>query len=753
MSSTLTAPVTNSTHRWKFFRAGGLDQVLLESGADLLALDTLDQKLWVALSCPTKGLEFDPKTLALIDADKDGRIRAPELIAAIKWAGARLKNPDVLVDPGDGLPLSAIDDRAPEGIALLASARRMLVDLGKADSATITVADTADTAKFFALTRLNGDGIVPADAAEDEALKKVINEIIDCLGAETDRSGKPGVNQAKVDQFFTALQGFLDWWQAGERHASSAEVLPLGTDTPAGDEALKAVKAKIDDFFARCRLAAYDARAVAHLNRPDSEYVALAAKDLSALAPEVAALPLAQIAAGRALPLVDGLNPAWSEAMAAFRTKVVVPLLGAKTELTETEWRALVARFAAYEKWAGAKAGSEIEKLGLPRIRELLASKHREELTQLIDADLALSGELSAIDDLDRLVRYQRDLNHLVNNFVSFTDFYSPTKLAIFQAGTLYLDGRSCELCIEVADPAAHAALGSLGKCYLAYCDLKRSNGEARKVVCVFSNGDSDYLMVGRNGIFYDRKGRDWDATIVRVVENPISVRQAFWSPYKKFVRMIEEQVAKRAAAAEARSDSKLAGAADNVAHADQKAATPAAGPKKIDVGIVAALGVAISGAVTALTLILGYIFGLKWWQYPLVLVGLMLVISLPSMLIAWLKLRQRTLGPILDANGWAINGRVKINLPLGSKLTRVAHLPAGAQRSLDDPYEDKEAAARARRIKLWLVVLILVGGAFWVRYHHDQRGGYYFWQKIPPAEAGPEAPPAPAGEEAPAGG
>ena len=72
--------------------------------------------------------------------------------------------------------------------------------------------------------------------------------------------------------------------------------------------------------------------------------------------------------------------------------------------------------------------------------------------------------------------------------------------------------------------------------------------------------------MVGRNGIFYDRKGRDWDATITKIVDNPISLRQAFWSPYKKFVRMIEEQVAKRAAAAEAASTARLAGTAEGAA-------------------------------------------------------------------------------------------------------------------------------------------------------------------------------------------
>jgi hypothetical protein len=149
----------------------------------------------------------------------------------------------------------------------------------------------------------------------------------------------------------------------------------------------------------------------------------------------------------------------------------------------------------------------------------------------------------------------------------------------------------------------------------------------------------------------------------------------------------------------------------------------------------VAAIGVAISGAVTALTLILGYVFQLKAWQYPLVLVGLMLVISTPSMVIAWLKLRQRTLGPILEGNGWAVNGRVMINIPFGSALTDVATLPAGARRSLEDPYEDKEAAKKRRQLIGLIVVLVLAAVAIRV----DQgRRGHYFWQSapVPVAEA-----------------
>ena len=121
----------SSSHSWTFFRTGGLDQVALTSGADLLGLEHLDQKLWVALSCPVKGLELDERTLALIDTDGDGRVRVPEIIAAIKWAAVRLKDAGSLLAGTDGRvgfgPRLGLLDRSrtmrPTGVALGARAR------------------------------------------------------------------------------------------------------------------------------------------------------------------------------------------------------------------------------------------------------------------------------------------------------------------------------------------------------------------------------------------------------------------------------------------------------------------------------------------------------------------------------------------------------------------------------------------------------------------------------------------------------
>jgi hypothetical protein len=691
----------SAQHIWKFFRAGGFDQVRLDNGADLMALDQLDQKLWVALACPISGLEFDAKTLALIDTDKDGRIRAPEIIAAVKWAGTCLKSPDDLLKSAPTLPLNAINDALPEGKQLLASARQILVNLGRGEAASISLDETTDTAKIFAQTKFNGDGIIPADSAEDDATKAVINDIIACLGADTDRSAKPGVSQSKVDLFFLEAQAFSDWWKKTE---SDASILPLNGSTTAAALTYKTVKNKVDDFFTRCRLASFDPRAVAALNREEKEYLLITTKDLHMASAEIAGLPLAQVGAQKSLPLDQGVNPAWAAVMNRFSQEVVQPLLKDRAALTESDWAAITIKFAPYDAWTATKAGATVEKLGLPRVREILAGKAKETINALLAKDKALEPEATSIASVDRLVRYHRDLYKLLNNFVSFRDFYKRKDKAIFQAGTLYLDQRSCELCLTVEDVGRHALLAGLAGTYLAYCDcVRKATGEKMQILAAFTDGDSDNLMVQRNGIFYDRRGRDWDATITKIVDNLISIRQAFWSPYKKFVRMLEEQIAKRAGAADAANADQFAA---NLTQAESLAKQKAAETKKFDVGVVAALGVAVGAIGGAMASVATRLSDLPTWKIPLVVISLMLLISLPSMTIAWLKLRKRNLGPILDANGWAVNARAKMNVPFGKSLTQVRTLPPGAKRDLSDPFAEKKNPWPA----IIIILLVLAG-------------------------------------------
>jgi hypothetical protein len=549
---------SRSAHVWKFYRLGGLDQVALESAEDLRALGELDPKLWVALSCPVAGLEIDAKTLQAIDIDGDGHVRQPEVVAAVHWTAARLKDPGVLLNPGPALPLAAINDAALEGQAILASARWVLGRLGREKADSISPADTGDPSSIFA-SGVVGDGVVPADAAPDDATRALIEDMISCLGGATGKTGRIGTTKDQAAAFF-------------EQAAAIAEAAELPT-------------------------------------------------------------------------------------------------------------------FSPYPGWTPTKFDSPLCKLGLDRIKQIL-SAGRGGLDALFAQDEALAAQWAALAELDHLVRLYRDLHRLLRNFVNFFNFYSREKPADFQAGTLYLDERSCTLCVRVADPAAHATLAAMSKLYIAYLDCRSGSGQTMKIAACFTQGDSDYLFVGRNGLFLDRAGRDWDAVITRIVENPISVREAFFSPYKKLLRFVEDQMLKRTAAV-----------------GDTAAADLAAGKTKLDVGTIAALGVAVGGITTAFGYIVGAIAPHRG-LIPVILVAIVLMISGPSVLIAWFKLRQRNLGPILEANGWAVNGRVGINVPLGVALTGRAELPARAKRIRKDPYADR-AAERQRWLFGVLIALI----------------------------------------------
>ncbi len=713
-----TSGESSLAYKWRFRPVGGVEQVVLESGEDLLRLDELDQKLWVALSCPTQGLEFDEVTLRLIDTDADGRIRPPELIAALKWVGQRLSDPDSLLSGDAALPLAAISETAVGGSALISAARRILKSIGKADSESIPVEEAHQAANLFARLPFNGDGVIPPSSVEDPAVKQVVEEIIATVSGEPDRGGEIGVTRAKVEKFYLEIESYVAWWQAGEAESTGPDRLPLGEGTPEGHQVLLRIKDKVDDYFFRCRLGEYDSRAVSYLNYPEKDYAELSARSLAVIPDELMARPLAVIDVGRLLPLLNGLNPAWELAIGDFRDKVINPLLGEVEELREQDWEAIKEKFASYESWLNAKKGAAVEGLGLPRIKEIQHGNEREAIEALIERDLLRAGEAAALQDLDRLARYHRDLYKLTKNFVSFHGFFSNSEYAIFQVGYLYMDSRRCELCIEVNDPGIHATMAVLSRCYIAYCECRRPGVPPIKIAAVFSNGDSDNLMVGRNGIFYDRRGRDWHATIVRIMENPISIRQAFWSPYKKFARFVDEQLAKRAALADEAATQRLSTLSEKTAHA-YRGVRPAESNRRVDVGTVAAIGVALGSIGTFLTVILMRMIEFGPWL-PVALVGVILAISCPSMFLAWLKLRQRTLGPLLDANGWAINGRVKIGVGLARSLTHLRKLPPGAVREL--PVEiDRESY---RRRLFWLSVAL--GGTVVVFGYFSYLNGWF---------------------------
>ena len=706
-AKTLFSPNTSS-HVWNFSRVGGVNRVNIETGDDLINLENLDQKLWTALSCPVYDLEIDSKTLELIDSDNDGRIRVPEIIAAVKWLVSVVKNPDSILKSEQFLKLNDINDQSEEGKNLLLSAKQILNNLEKPDADTITVDDTSDTVKIFANTKFNGDGVITDVSADDETIKKLIAEIISCMGSVTDRNGQEGINLDHIADFYRLCGEYSDWQAVAE--SDPASITPFADETPAALEAYMAVKEKINDFFLRCKLLSYDKNFTEVFNSFKTSYESVITKNLSESLSELETFPIAMPNVDNLLSLEQGLNPACKNSVSAFNLLVVQKLFPGKSSLTEDDMATIETHFKGFIAWQAEKKGTEVETIGLQRIHEILANvEEREILESLVHQDKALEDNANNIILVDKLVRYHRDLFKLLRNYVTFYDFYSPHGEAIFQAGYLYFDQRRCDLCMKVTDMTKHNQLAQTSGLCLIYCDCVRTRGEGKMtIVAALTDGDFDNIDVGRNGIFYDRSGNDWDATIIKVVDNPISIRQAFWSPYKKLAKFISAQVEKLASDKEKEIDAAASSGverASNTGGLTDPTATPAAMPQPFDigkfVGIFAALSLAMGAIGSALVSIFTGFLSLNWWKMPLAVLGILLLVSGPSMIIAWLNLRKRNLAPLLDANGWAVNAKTSLNIAFGATLTHLAFLPPNSKLNLIDPFSKKKSP-------WWIVIAVI---------------------------------------------
>ena len=465
-----------------------------------------------------------------------------------------------------------------------------------------------------------------------------------------------------------------------ERAALEAVEAPFGPQTEAVAAAYGALDAKVRDFFLRSRLAQFSAESRGKLDVQTEQIESISRDNLTERTAEIAACPLARIGEAGVLPLDAVVNPAWTAQWDAVKTAF-------DADVTPETWEAVGARLKAYADYCAKQ--------------------------DVKDSDVALDDESKSIELVDKLLHLTRDFFTLLRNFVTLSDFYSPGGKAIFQAGRLYIDQRACDFCVRVQDAGAMAAQAAASGMYLVFCQCTdRTRGLTMPIVAAITVGDTQNISVGKNGIFYDRQGHDWDACVTAIVDNPISIGQAAWSPYRKMAEFIEEKVRSMAASKESQLTEKATASIDAKAEtaaaatAEAAAAGPKAAPaaqtgsgenaaaKSFDIakfaGIFAAIGMAIGFIGSFLTTLGSEFMKLLWWQMPLCILAIFLLISGPSMFIAWLKLRKRNISPILNANGWAVNASAKISIRFGNVLSEQASFPLSAKMRGQDPFADK---------------------------------------------------------------
>lgn len=758
-----SAPATgkDSAQAFSFRRMSGMDQIVLKNDYEWQHLDELDPKLWMALSCPVDGLEFDADTLALLDSDHDGRIRDDEVKEAVNWVCQRIREPASLAKGGSTINADDLREDTPEGSAL-ASALKIVMDHAGGDDAKGATLEEINAAVAEAANYpFNGDGIIPPDSAPDTPLgsgldlsvRQFVDTALTIVGAMRDASGKPGLNATLGDEFTKRLNDVLTWRQSLQKAH-----LPLGEKTGEAWTLLVTLGPKLDDYFHRCKLAAYDPNTLTLSTVPDTGEGLAALLDRQTLQ----ALPLAKISEKAVLDFSGALNPAWDDELASFR-KIISQLPSGNGKLpasiSEAEWKTIKNHFDEYaailEKKPSFSAASpdaeRIERAGFPTLalaraddplnrafepldpNGAIAALSDSQITNLLNseaqkafADLVAKDEaappLASFQDLRKLALYKANLYTFLMNFLSFVDFYEPDKKAIFQAGVLFLDSRACLLCVPVDDLENHARLAAQSHLCLIYCACSRKGADGAEqhatIAAALTLGNLASLIEGRHGLFVDNHGQEWDTSIIRIVHNPISLREAMWAPYIRMSNMVSEQLQKFVAAKEAAINDLTGKTATSlVSGTPQPAPAPAAAPASAKegfdfakgAGIFAAVSVAVSVLSAAFAYIAHSLVSLGWW-WPLAVVALFVCISGPSMLMAWFKLRRRNLGSLLDASGWAVNKGAPINLVMGGALTTVAKLPHNAIKDLNDPYSlPARMRSRKRKAIFWIIFLLLL--------------------------------------------
>ncbi len=382
-----------------------------------------------------------------------------------------------------------------------------------------------------------------------------------------------------------------------EAKGRSPDVAVLGEATAAAEASLAAVEKLIDDFF----------------TPPDD-------------------MPLVTDEPDRELPLCSHLNPKYLEPILAFASACVAPLLGeGKTTLSRLDWKAIKAKFAPYRAWVEAKP--------------VLSPASKDDLIEE-----------------ERLLRYKLHLGELLENYVTMNRLYTPGSMAIFQTGDLRIDGREMNLCFHVDSEAAHSALVAKSNCCVIYLKLSRPSENAERLICaVVTAGRVGTLYVGRNGVFYDRDGKDWEAVITKVVENQVSLMEAFWAPWKKIGESLTDLVKKFVGDKQTRAVTDV-----------QQGTTSAQAGGAAMASSVAAIGIGIGMIGTAAAALISALKGLHpWWMFFVAIAALILVVSLPSLFLTFFKLRKRDLGVILNASGWAINRPMHFSMRRARSFTK----------------------------------------------------------------------------------
>ncbi len=689
--------------------------MVVEGHEALTEMAALDPALWAAPSAPVADLGLDPVLAKWLSPEADGRLSMPRLNEATGWLFARIGRRSVVSEKPEGLALDDFDSSSSAGAALRAQAEALLRNAGAGDGRTVSLAQVRARRKALADLGADGDGRVELRRITDPAAAELAGLAVAGL-PEAERAS--GLSRAALDRFLPVPELFRNW-QA--RPSKEPELLPLGEATAGASRIAAGLAARIEEWFLLADLMAQEGPDPGEAGRRGEARSQAQAAGPAAITDYLAKSPLAAVRADGRLPLDDVAYPAHREALSGFRREVVDRLLPAgTTHLDRAGWATVNQALAPYRAWVAARpAGIPDPAPALVGDPEALA-KAAAELNRLLDFDAAASGELAGLAELEIALLLVGSLLDLARCMVSFAEIYLPDGRALFEDGTLVLDGRRLELAIRVRDRERHKKIAIESRIFLVYATvLDRQQKPRYEVVAPVTAGERGRLRVGKRGLYLDRAGATWDAEVIEVMENPISLMEAAKAPFRRLSEMISQKLESLASNKLASGEKALtelpsaipaapasaAAAPGAPAPAAPAPAAAAAAPAPAGGGLqnmMLAGSLATAALGSAAAFVLKAVAEINLFRLATTLVGLVALVAGISAFLGWLKLRRRDLSLLLEANQWAVNSAMPLDRRMGAGFTRIPEVPG-----------EEPAPPPSRRWIFWLVLLVLTALAW----------------------------------------
>lgn len=707
-----------------FRRIGGAGQLALRDIDDLPHVLELDEAHWALTGIDIDFLRTDRQFLDFIDEDHNGIIQADEVKRAVAWFLAHIR-PEARPELGSPeLRLDSIDVSAPEGAALFAAARVVLRNLGIPDSPVLSLSQIRNDDGILSNACCNGDGVITPGCftgdcregasaiPENPHLAEIVSRIMEIIGSCRDLTGAEGINRELLDSFRSGAEQYLSWYEAPENRPELLR--PCGERTADFAAAVENLQERIDRYFLHC--AALDFLPGLSCRPPLVE----GDGDVPESAPMqelLEKLPIATPRPDRVLDFSAPLNPLYEKELHALAAHPAMAEFLTGSVLSEAMWRRLTSLLTPCLEWKNAEPDKAYEKIEPAILKQWLTDGSLEELRRRIDEDLTIARELTAYHSLIKLTLFQQYLLEFLNNYVSLGALFNPRAASMLQTGKLVMDGRHYTFATPVKNLAEHKRIATMSDICVLYVEAttgRTENARRMTLAVAVTSGNIRNLFIGKHGIFYAVDGSVWDARIIDLIQQPVSISEALKMPFFRFGEFVARLADRFFSTKSTEVQKTLEKTITTGAGLTPPAPAPAAKPQTPAVSgsmMLMGGGIGIAAIGSSVAFIIKSLQNISILNVLAVLLGIILIFGGPMVVISLVKLYRRNISRFLEANSCAVNRPMRLSRKLGLVFTFAPPLPrAGLLK--EDLVDLFRKPTVSKGIRFFQIVLLLLAVA-----------------------------------------